>query len=118
MVVGSTVKTNNNLLLAPIKSDTIRHHLFFLEQEPKVSVKTLSATANGINKAKLLRSDRCDLCGSQAYVLVQGTPGDLMFCGHHYTAIMNSPSGKSAMDSFAFNTVDDRKNINNETAGL
>ena len=34
-------------------------------------VQTLSAT------------DRCDLCGSRAYVQVFFETGSLMFCGHH-----------------------------------
>ncbi len=29
-------------------------------------------------------ADRCDKCGSQAFVLVKGISGELMFCGHHY----------------------------------
>lgn len=30
-------------------------------------------------------SDRCDLCGSQAYVQVLLSTGDLNFCAHHFT---------------------------------
>ena len=29
-------------------------------------------------------SDRCDACGSQAYVGVLFEKGDLLFCGHHF----------------------------------
>lgn len=28
--------------------------------------------------------DRCDQCGSRAYVLVLLDAGDLLLCGHHY----------------------------------
>jgi hypothetical protein len=28
--------------------------------------------------------DRCDRCGSQAYVLVSLATGRLLFCAHHY----------------------------------
>lgn len=28
--------------------------------------------------------DRCDSCGSQAYVQVFMSEGDLLFCSHHY----------------------------------
>jgi len=77
-----------------------------------MAVQTLGkAAGSAIDSIKLSKLDRCDACGAQAYVLVQGTTGTLMFCGHHYTSIMNSPSGKLAMDSFAFNTVDDRDSL-------
>lgn len=29
--------------------------------------------------------DRCDACGSQAYVRVTLTLSELLFCGHHWT---------------------------------
>jgi hypothetical protein len=77
-----------------------------------LATQILGKTANEALKAvELLKSDRCDVCGAQAYVLVQGTTGELMFCGHHYSGIMSSPSGKIAMESFAFNTVDDRDQL-------
>ena len=28
--------------------------------------------------------DRCDSCGAQAYVMVKGVTGELLFCSHHY----------------------------------
>lgn len=31
----------------------------------------------------LTTADRCDLCGSRAYVQVTFSTGDLLFCGHH-----------------------------------
>jgi hypothetical protein len=36
--------------------------------------------------ALLTAMDRCDRCGAQAYVKVQLPFGDLLFCGHHYSA--------------------------------
>jgi hypothetical protein len=36
--------------------------------------------------ATLNTADRCDACGSQAYVQVTLATGDLLFCGHHYSA--------------------------------
>lgn len=76
-------------------------------------------TLNKTPKAKMLtESDRCDSCGSQAYVWVNGVTGDLLFCGHHYTKIMNDPAGSSAMESFAFETVDDRDKMSTKRAGL
>jgi len=34
--------------------------------------------------AVLSTSDRCDRCGSQAYVEVSLATGPLLFCAHHY----------------------------------
>lgn len=41
-----------------------------IEQEPEA---TTSLTA----------ADRCDECGAQAYIRVELTTGELLFCGHH-----------------------------------
>ena len=57
---------------------------------------------------KLTTADRCDSCRAQAYVRVTGVSGELMFCGHHFTKIMNSPSASEAMNAFAFEVVDQR----------
>jgi len=51
-------------------------------------------------------ADRCDSCGSQAYVQVKGISGELMFCGHHY----NKASGDK-LNSFAFETIDERERL-------
>jgi hypothetical protein len=60
-------------------------------------------------KEKILNaSDRCDSCGAQAYVKVTGVSGELTFCGHHYSKIMSSDSGKEAMERFAYETLDER----------
>ena len=32
---------------------------------------------------ELCALDRCDVCGAQAYVLVELSTGELLFCGHH-----------------------------------
>ena len=31
----------------------------------------------------LTASDRCDICGAQAYIRVELATGELLFCGHH-----------------------------------
>lgn len=59
----------------------------------------------------LTLNDRCDSCNGQAYVAVTGTTGELMFCAHHYTKIMSSPSGFVAMEKFAVDTVDERERL-------
>jgi hypothetical protein len=56
-------------------------------------------------------NDRCDSCGGQACVAVVGTSGELMFCAHHYNKIMNDPAGKLAMQSFAYETIDERDRL-------
>jgi hypothetical protein len=56
--------------------------------------------------------DRCDKCNAQAYVMVKGSTGDLMFCGHHYDKIMNDPDGYIKMMSFMLEVVDERDRLN------
>ena len=80
-----------------------------------MAIRTL--TKNSINK-NITTSDRCDACGSQAYVWVNGVTGDLLFCSHHYTKIMNDPNGKRAMEAFAFEVVDQRDKVSDKRAGL
>jgi hypothetical protein len=36
---------------------------------------------------ELLSTDRCDRCGSQAYVRVSNGSSELDFCGHHFTKL-------------------------------
>jgi len=60
----------------------------------------------------LLVSDRCDYCQSQAYVLVKGVSGELLFCAHDYTKIMNDPVGKEKLEAFAFEIIDEREKLN------
>lgn len=55
--------------------------------------------------------DRCDSCGSQAFVWVQGSTGDLLFCGHHYTKILSDSNGYIAMMNFAEEVVDERDRL-------
>ena len=55
--------------------------------------------------------DRCDRCSSQAYVLVKGMAGELMFCSHHYNKIMNDKVGYQKMVDFMFEIVDERDRL-------
>lgn len=59
----------------------------------------------------LTAMDRCDSCGAQAYVHVQGVSGELMFCGHHYEAAVGTSKGYDAMMKFAFNITDERERL-------
>ena len=44
------------------------------------------AMENMTETTKLLVSDRCDVCGAQAYMRVQLAGGELLFCAHHGNA--------------------------------
>lgn len=55
--------------------------------------------------------DRCDACGSQAYVHALGTTGDLLFCAHHYEGILNNEKAQEAMNRFAYQIIDERKQL-------
>lgn len=55
--------------------------------------------------AVLKVADRCDRCNSQAFVLVKGVSGELMFCGHHYA------KNEEALIKFAYEIVDERDRL-------
>ena len=62
--------------------------------------------------------DRCDRCNAQAYVMVKGSTGDLLFCGHHYDKIMNNPDSYTKMMSFMLEVIDERyKLVENRLVG-
>lgn len=46
-------------------------------------IATENAAATLADDPRLTASDRCDLCGAQAYVHVTMETGELMFCAHH-----------------------------------
>ena len=50
--------------------------------------------------------DRCDACGSQAFVMVKLISGELMFCGHHYVKNQNK------LNNQAYEIIDERDYIN------
>ena len=66
-----------------------------------------------IEKEYVLKvADRCDSCNSQAYVLVKGVSGDLMFCGHHYN------KHEAALIKLSYEIIDEReKLIQNKSIG-
>ena len=49
----------------------------------------------------LTANDRCDSCGSQAYVYTEGVSGKLLWCRHHYI------NYQDAISSWAFKTIDE-----------
>jgi len=65
-----------------------------------------------VDKVEEIRSltahDRCDQCGSQAYVLVVGMSGELTFCAHHFTKVEKNPEAYHKLQSFAYVVSDQR----------
>lgn len=55
--------------------------------------------------------DRCDSCNAEALVQVKGVTGELLFCGHHYNKIMNSPEGYTKMMNFMYEVIDERDKL-------
>lgn len=55
--------------------------------------------------------DRCDRCDAQAFVLVKGMTGELLFCGHHYNKIISNPEGAEKLNKFAYQVIDEREFI-------
>lgn len=56
-------------------------------------------------------TDRCDSCSAQAYVMVKGSTGELLFCGHHYDKIMNNPDAYVKMMGFMLEITDERDRL-------
>jgi len=63
-------------------------------------------------KYLLTALDRCDRCGSQAYVKAAGVNGELLFCGHHYAKV------EKKISEWAFEIIDERdKLVENKLKG-
>ena len=45
-------------------------------------------------------------------MLVRGVSGELVFCAHDYNKIMSSETGSKNLNSFAFETIDERDKLN------
>ena len=59
-----------------------------------------------LEKEYILKAiDRCDSCSAQAYVLVKGVTGELMFCGHHYN------KNEKALKKFSYEIFDERDKL-------
>jgi len=82
-------------------------------------VKDHPSSQNFDKKEWVLKAiDRCDKCNAQAYVMVKGITGELMFCGHHYEKIMNDKDGYNKMMGFMLEIIDERdKLIENKLIG-
>lgn len=56
-------------------------------------------------------NDRCDQCYGQAFVSVKGVSGELMFCGHHYSKIVNNPVANEKLRSFVYEINDETERL-------
>ena len=69
-------------------------------------MQTAIASDDAPSGPTLTNADRCDRCPAQAFVLVKGVAGELMFCGHHYA------KHEVELIRFAYEVIDDREWIN------
>ena len=53
--------------------------------------------------------DRCDSCGSQAFVWINGVSGDLLFCRHHFL------KHEEKLREYAFEVIDETWKINHKS---
>jgi len=56
-------------------------------------------------KYQLTALDRCDRCGSQAWVKATGVNGELLFCSHHYNKV------KKSLSEWAFEIIDETERL-------
>ena len=85
---------------------------------PIVKDHPSAQNSENIQEWTLNANDRCDRCSAQAYVKVNGSTGDLLFCGHHYDKIMNDPNAYTKMMSFMLEVIDERERlIDNRSQG-
>jgi len=72
---------------------------------------SLTVVTESKSEWQLNASDRCDVCSAQAYVYVVGVTGDLLFCAHHYSKIMDNAVGYDKMMKFAYQIIDEREKL-------
>ena len=58
---------------------------------------------------KLVATDRCDVCGAQAYIRVQLDSGELLFCAHHGNA------NKDKLSPLVINWHDQSEELNKKS---
>ena len=89
-VVGSSPTGGTKLVTTNIKGYTISMMTMTQEKTERV-LKVI---------------DRCDACGSQAFVMVKLISGELMFCGHHYV------KNQDKLNNQAYEIIDEREYLN------
>ena len=88
-VVGSSPTGDTKLVTTNIKGYTM--NMTITEEKIERSLKVI---------------DRCDACGSQAFVMVKLISGELMFCGHHYV------KNQDKLNNQSYEIIDEREYIN------
>lgn len=80
--------------------------------ESRYNTDMITVTTDAEKKEWTLTAlDRCDRCGSQAYVKIVGSTGELMFCAHHYNKIVNDPNAYTKMMAFMLIVIDERERL-------
>ncbi len=60
----------------------------------------------------LKATDRCDAeCSAQAYIIVKGVSGELMFCSHHYNKFINDQASSEKLKAFAYEIIDETERL-------
>ena len=90
-----TIKCNKEYNISIMQNPTTEGN----EME-SVIVEEIDITSDTMNS-----SDRCDYCGAQAYIWVNGIAGDLLFCGHHFS------KNEDKIRSYAFEVIDERHKL-------
>lgn len=62
-------------------------------------------TEKAVQSRSLQKSDRCDVCSAEAFILVKLANGELTFCGHHFV------ENESGLRKSAYAIVDEREFI-------
>lgn len=65
--------------------------------------------ATPVQAPQLTAMDRCDGCGSQAFIKVELPGVDLLFCSHHYNkpGLPGEPSNKEKLEAIAVSILDE-----------
>jgi len=71
-------------------------------------MNTMTEVAAEVEISDVLNAkDRCDRCGSRAFVWVNGINGDLLFCRHDFL------KNEDKIRSYAFEVVDETYKLDN-----
>lgn len=62
---------------------------------PSTDVET---EVSGMAAYQLRATDRCEVCGAQAYVITYHDAGPLYWCGHHYAANEEALAPRKVLD--------------------
>lgn len=91
--------------------EKINQFLFQLSQQRDKILLTEEVEKTEKRVRTLKPVDRCDSCGAEAFVWVNGVSGDLLFCAHHFN------KWEDKIREFAFEVIDERDFINAKPEG-